>query len=150
MTGNFCSSRDRFTNTVSAAGGYAGFEVLMVVRSRYSDGLWRGARDLSLLQCFQVRLWGSPNLSSNGYRVLFPQSGWGLNLTTHLHLVLRLRMVELYLHSPVCLHGVVLTCLNTGTTLPFTMSVTQEFGLNDSLMSRRNILCSRAACGMFT
>jgi hypothetical protein len=28
-------------------------------------------------------------------------------------------MVELYLHSPVCLHGVVLSLLSTGTTLPF-------------------------------
>jgi hypothetical protein len=33
---------------------------------------------------------------------------WGLKLTTHFHLVLRPRMVELYLHSPICLHGVVL------------------------------------------
>jgi hypothetical protein len=29
-------------------------------------------------------------------------------LTTHLHLVLRSRMVELYLHSPTCFHGIVL------------------------------------------
>jgi hypothetical protein len=28
-------------------------------------------------------------------------------------------MVELYLHSPICLHGVVLNELSTGTTLPF-------------------------------
>jgi hypothetical protein len=27
-------------------------------------------------------------------------------------------MVELYLHSPVCLHGIVLNELSTGTTLP--------------------------------
>jgi hypothetical protein len=32
----------------------------------------------------------------------------GVKLTTHLHLVPRSRMVELYLHSPICLHGVVL------------------------------------------
>jgi hypothetical protein len=29
-------------------------------------------------------------------------------------------MVELYLHSPICLHGVVLNSLSTGTTLPVT------------------------------
>jgi hypothetical protein len=32
----------------------------------------------------------------------------GCEMTTHLHLVLRLRMVELYLHSPIHLHGMVL------------------------------------------
>jgi len=29
-------------------------------------------------------------------------------LTTHLHLVLRLRFMELYLHYPTCLHGMVI------------------------------------------
>jgi hypothetical protein len=29
------------------------------------------------------------------------------------------RMMELYLHSPICLHGTVLNLLSTGTTLPF-------------------------------
>jgi hypothetical protein len=29
-------------------------------------------------------------------------------LTTHIHLVPRSRMVELYLNSPICLHGIVL------------------------------------------
>jgi hypothetical protein len=33
---------------------------------------------------------------------------WGVKLTIHLHLVLRLRMVEVYLHSPPRLHGIVL------------------------------------------
>jgi hypothetical protein len=32
----------------------------------------------------------------------------GVRLTTHLHLVPRSRLVELYLHSLICLHGVVL------------------------------------------
>jgi hypothetical protein len=31
-----------------------------------------------------------------------------VKLTTHLHLVLRSRMIELYDHSPICLHGIVL------------------------------------------
>jgi hypothetical protein len=38
----------------------------------------------------------------------FPEgkSGRGLKLATHLHLGLRSRMVELYLHSPIRLYGV--------------------------------------------
>jgi hypothetical protein len=28
-------------------------------------------------------------------------------------------MVELYLHSPICLHGIMLNELSTGTTLPY-------------------------------
>jgi hypothetical protein len=39
-----------------------------------------------------------------------------MNLTTHLHLVLRSKYVELYLHSPVRLHGMGL--ISTETTLP--------------------------------
>jgi hypothetical protein len=71
------------------------------------------ARFISSPQC-PDRLWVSPNLLSNGYRGRFPreQSGRSVKLTTHLHLVPRSRMVAVYLHSPVCLHG-------TGTTLHF-------------------------------
>jgi hypothetical protein len=38
----------------------------------------------------------------------------GIKLTTYLHLVPRSRKVELYLHSPICLHGIVLNELSTG------------------------------------
>jgi hypothetical protein len=40
------------------------------------------------------RLWGPPSLLSNRYQVLFPwgQSGRGVKLTTHLHLVPRSKM----------------------------------------------------------
>jgi hypothetical protein len=45
------------------------------------------------------------------FLILFPP-------ITHLHLVLGSRMVQLYLHSPICLHGTVLiTQLSTGITL---------------------------------
>jgi hypothetical protein len=47
------------------------------------------------------RLWGSPSLPSNEYRGGSPwgQSGQGVELTIHLHLLSKSRM-ELYLHSP--------------------------------------------------
>jgi hypothetical protein len=32
---------------------------------------------------------------------------WGVKLNTHLHLVPRSRILELYLHSPKSIHGVV-------------------------------------------
>jgi hypothetical protein len=56
------------------------------------------------------QLRGPPSLLSNGYRGLFPkgQSGRSVNLTTHNHLMPRLRMVELHLLSPTRLDGVVL------------------------------------------
>jgi hypothetical protein len=42
----------------------------------------------------------------------------GLKLVTHLHLVPRSIIVELYLLSPIRLHGIVLNLLSTGTTFP--------------------------------
>jgi hypothetical protein len=50
-------------------------------------------------------------------------AGQGVKLTTHLHLVLRLRMVELYLCSLMPLHGMVLNELSTGITLTLTVFV---------------------------
>jgi hypothetical protein len=44
-----------------------------------------------------------PSLLLSGYQGLFPwwYGDWGMKLTTHLQLVWRSRMVELYLHSPI-------------------------------------------------
>jgi hypothetical protein len=42
-----------------------------------------------------------------------------MTLTTYLLLVLRLKMVALYLHSSTHLHGVVVNKLDAGTTSPF-------------------------------
>jgi hypothetical protein len=42
-------------------------------------------------------IWGSPSLLSNGY---LGQRGRDVNLTTHLHLMPRLKKVELYFHFP--------------------------------------------------
>jgi hypothetical protein len=45
-------------------------------------------------------------------RDFFPHhSGWDMKQTTHLNLVPRSRMVELYLHSFIHHHGVVFNCL---------------------------------------
>jgi hypothetical protein len=44
-------------------------------------------------------------LLSSGYQELFHR---GMKLTTHLKIVGRLRRVELILHSPLCLQGLML------------------------------------------
>jgi hypothetical protein len=56
------------------------------------------------------RFWDPPSFFSNGYREQFPReySGRSVKLSTYLQLVPRSRIVELYLHSPICLHGMVL------------------------------------------
>jgi hypothetical protein len=94
--------------------------------SRYSDQLRTGRPgfDYWLCKTFSSpqrpdRIWGPPSLLSVGYRWLFPwgKSGWGVNLITHLHLVPRSRKLELYLHSQICLHGIVLNSLSTRRAL---------------------------------
>jgi hypothetical protein len=59
---------------------------------------------------FSTPKWGPPSLQFNGYRGLFhwSWSGWGMKLTTHLQPVMRSRMVQLYFHSSIHLHGMVL------------------------------------------
>jgi hypothetical protein len=52
------------------------------------------------------RLWGPPNLPSNGYR---GQSGPGVKLTTHLQIVTRSRRCDLCIHTSIRLHGIVLS-----------------------------------------
>jgi hypothetical protein len=54
--------------------------------------------------------WDPLSLLSNEHRGLFPRgySGRGVKLTTHIHLVPSSRKVELYLHSLLRLHGIVL------------------------------------------
>jgi hypothetical protein len=73
-------------------------------------------RDAQINTCFSIygpdRLRGPPSLLSNGYRGFFPPGGGGVKrgrgvtLTTHPHLVPRLRMGRNYTSSPpMCLHG---------------------------------------------
>jgi hypothetical protein len=56
------------------------------------------------------RLWGPPNLLSDGYRELFPrgQSSWGVKLTTHLQLMPRSRKCGSIHPPPIRLQGAVL------------------------------------------
>jgi hypothetical protein len=107
-----------------------GLNMSRLVRTRfaYKPFLLWGQEVFSSPQC-PDRLWGPPSLLSDGYRGLCPL-GWGgrgLKLTTHLHLVPRSGMVELYFHSPLHLHGLLLNWLSTGTALPFTPSSVSIF-----------------------
>jgi hypothetical protein len=54
----------------------------------------------------ELRPLGRPARSQLLYRLRY--RGGGMELTTHLQLVSRSRMVYLYLYSPIRLHGVVL------------------------------------------
>jgi hypothetical protein len=81
--------------------------------SRYSDEVdgrgWIPGRYQKIFFTLQRPdwLWGPLSLLSNGYRWFFPRgkSSRGMKLTTHLHLVPRSKMVELYISSPVRVHG---------------------------------------------
>jgi hypothetical protein len=56
----------------------------------------------------RAALSGPPNLLSNGYQDLYPL-GLGSRfetLTTHYHPGPRSRLMELYLHLRICLHGI--------------------------------------------
>jgi hypothetical protein len=96
MTG----SRD---STVGIATGYGlddrGIGVRVLVKSRISSPPRR-----------PDRFWGPPSLLPITYRGLFPGglSVLGVKLTSHLHLYRGKESVDLYIHSPIRLHGLVL------------------------------------------
>jgi hypothetical protein len=68
------------------------------------------------------QLRGPPSFLCNGYKgeISPGLKHLDMELTTHLHLVQRSRMMELHLHSPIYLHSIVLSLLViTGRTSPF-------------------------------
>jgi hypothetical protein len=68
------------------------------------------ARDFSLLYSIQTGSGAHPASCAMGIGGCFPgYSSSGIQLATHLQLLLGLRMVALYLHSSIHLHGICLT-----------------------------------------
>jgi hypothetical protein len=57
----------------------------------------------------------------NGERFTGRSNGRGMKLTINFSPVSKSKMAELYLHSPICLHGILLNLLITGkfVTLPW-------------------------------
>jgi hypothetical protein len=75
------------------------------------------------------RLWGLPNLLSNGYRGLFPgckaARAWSWSLTSRQ--CRGQENVDLYINSAICLHNVMLNSLSTGKMLPFYIFTSVHF-----------------------
>jgi hypothetical protein len=110
------------------------------------------ARDCSLLHSLGTASRAHPAFYTryNGQWVLFSrgQSGMDMKLTTHLHLVPTLRTVELYLHSPIHLHGMKLYFLTTGKTLPFVIFYRQY--LSNKITNLKNkYISNHAAAKIF-
>jgi hypothetical protein len=81
--------------------------------SSYSNGLQAGWLEFDPWQVQGIFLYSTA--SKMALWRTQPSTQWllgalylGVKLTGHLHPVLRSRMVELYLHSPIHLHGMVL------------------------------------------
>jgi hypothetical protein len=87
-----------------------------------------GARNFSLPHSVKISSGAHPALSAMGTGApSLGESGRGVRLTTHFHIVPRSSMVELYLRSPIRLHGAVLNYLSTGTILPLPLWISRIF-----------------------
>jgi hypothetical protein len=77
-------------------------------------------------------------------------SGWGVKLIAHLHLGRRSRMVELYLHFPICIRGILLNYLTTGTAalIPFACPLLCVCTENISLHGLTALLLARTAMSL--
>jgi hypothetical protein len=109
---------------------YIYYYIIYIPYSRYSNGPrarrpWGRSSNPGRFRIFSSRqrpgrLWDPPSLLSNGSRGRFPRGKaagvWSRPLTSMLPMS---RKAELYLHSPMCLHGIALKQLSAGTTLPF-------------------------------
>jgi hypothetical protein len=113
----FSHSSASSSSSFSDVQNYDHYGSLLRVEIRFSAEV----RDLSLLHSVQTgsraRSAYSPICSGDFVPGGEGGSGQDMNLTTH-HLVQRPRMVDLYLHSPTSLHGIVLNSLRTGTSSP--------------------------------
>jgi hypothetical protein len=124
--GNFCSVRSFEIRTMNTAELNSGIEMKGHAQSvkRRATG-WTALVQFPAVQ--YLYLCHGVQTESRAHPASYPmctggsfprrQSGRGVKLTTHLYLVPRSRMLELYLHSPICLHGIVLNWLSAGTNL---------------------------------
>lgn len=93
--------------------------------SQYSDRLhagWPWFDSWQGQEIFIFPITSTPFLgliSSSGYHVLFSDGkiSWGMKLTSHLHLILRSGMMELYFHTTIHLHGMLPNRVRSGTPL---------------------------------
>jgi hypothetical protein len=83
---------------------------ILILLNYYSILLNLGAREFSLLHSVHTGSGFHPASHKMGTKGSFSGSkaAGGVKLTVHFHLVPRSRIVELNLHSPICLHGVML------------------------------------------
>jgi hypothetical protein len=97
----------------------------------------RGKRHFSSPQALEW-LWGPISLLYDGFQGSFPEvNGWGVKLTTQLHLVSRLRMAELCFHFSIRLNGVVLKYVDNFTfkfTLESALSLEIRVGNHDLVL----------------
>jgi hypothetical protein len=72
----------------------------------------------------------------------FPRgkNGRGVKLTTYLHLVPKVRIVGLYLHSPICLHGIVLNYTNLSLYIYIYI---EHYIIVPDFMARRDSCCNK-------
>jgi hypothetical protein len=89
----------------------------LIKGSRDSDGLRAGWPGFNSRHCkiFLFSTASRPTLEPSQPPIewatglfLWGESGRGLKPTTYVHLVAKSRMVEVYLQSPICLHGILL------------------------------------------
>jgi hypothetical protein len=99
------------------------------------------ARDFSLLRIIQTDFGTQKPL----IQLVLGAISSGVKLTTHLHLVPRSRMMELHLHSPIRLHGILLNYLIRRMTLPFTTLMHPNRVLYDS-RSRDTMTATDISC----
>jgi hypothetical protein len=80
---------------------------------RYSNGLWAGRPGFDSQQHCPDRLWAHPVSYPTGTGALSLDIKRPESEADHFHTVSDSKMVEPYLHSHICLHGIMLNSLST-------------------------------------